>query len=63
MHPAPLTVQGAVNKSVYIHADKVFIINKQIVVAVETIPIFLVESGFDVALAIITVVLVGNLYL
>lgn len=62
MLPAPLIAQGAVNKSVYIHADKVFIVNQQIVVAVATAAILLAQSGFDVALEIIAVVFVGNLY-
>lgn len=49
-------------KSVYVNSYKVFIINQQIVVAVATAAILLAQSGFDVALAIIAVVFVGNLY-
>lgn len=62
MPPAPIAAQGAVGKSVYVNSYKVFIINQQIVVAVVTAAILLAQSGFDVALAIIAVVFVGNLY-
>ena len=62
MPPAPIAAQGAVDKSVYVNSYKVFIINQQIVVAVATATILLAQSGFDVALAIIAVVFVGNLY-
>ncbi len=62
MLPAPLTAQGAVYKSVYVNSYKVLVVNQQIVVAVATAAILLAESGFDVAPAIISVVLVGNLY-
>lgn len=60
--PCAYRSAGAVDKSVYINSYKVFIINQQIVVAVATAPILLAQSGFDVALAIIAVVFVGNLY-
>lgn len=62
MLPAPLTAQGAVYKSVYINSYKVLVVNQQIVVAVATAAILLAKSGFDVTLAIISVVLVGYLY-
>ena len=62
MPPAPLTAQGAVGESVYVNSYKVFVVNQHIVVAVATAAIFFAQSGFDVALAIISVVLVGNLY-
>ncbi len=52
---------GEVGKSVYVNSYKVFIINQQIIVAVATTAILLAQSGFDVALAIIAVVFVGNL--
>lgn len=62
MLPAPLTAQGAVYKSVYVNPYKVLVVNQQIVVAVATAAILLAKSGFDVTLAIISVVLVGYLY-
>lgn len=62
MPPAPLTAQGAVGESVYVNSYKVLVVNQQIVVAVATAAILLAKSGFDVTLAIISVVLVGYLY-
>lgn len=62
MPPAPLTAQGTIGKSVNVNSYKVFIVNQQIIIAVATAAILLAQSGFDVAFAIISVVLVGYLY-